>query len=83
LEQTELVDGFQLVVLILPNVRNSELAQMLLVLIMPHALPTEANVLLMEPNVLRKVLAQLISLKCLVILEVQTEFANSPQILAD
>lgn len=77
------MDGFQLVVLILPNVRSSELAQMLLGLIMPHALPTEANVLLMEPNVLREVLAQLILLKCLVILEVQMEFANSHQILAD
>jgi hypothetical protein len=85
LEQTELVDGFQLMELMLPNVRNSELVQMLLELIISHVLPMEANVLLMEPNVLKKVLAQHISLSQLVILEVQMEFANSQQhqILAD
>lgn len=77
------MDGFQLVELMPPNVRNSELVQMLLVLIMPHVLPTEANVLLTEPNVLIRVLAQLILLKFLVTLVEQTEFANSHQILAD
>lgn len=56
---------------------------MLLELIISHVPPMEANVLLMEPNVSNMVLAQHILLNRLVISEVQTEFANSHQILAD
>ena len=77
--------GFQLMELMLPNVRNSELVQTLLELIMPHVLPMEATVLLTELNVLTRALAQLILLNHPVTIEEQMEFVNSlqPQILAD
>ena len=79
------MDGFQLMELMLPNVRNSELVQTLLEPIMPHALPMETTVLPTDLNVLTRVLAQHILLNHPVTLEDQMEFVNSfqPQILAD
>ena len=76
-----IVDGFQLTGKMQLNARNSWHARMPPLLIMLLALPMEPIVLLMELNVSRRVLVLPTLLPLLVTLEVQMEFANSPQVL--
>ena len=75
------MDGLHLMEVVLANVRNSKLVQIWQALLMTHALPMEPIVLLTELNVSRRVLVLLTLLPLLVTLEVQMEFANSPQVL--
>ena len=82
-EQTELVDGFQLMELMLPNVRNSGLVltpKLQIFFLVKHM---EAIVLQTVPNVLTRVPALVILLKLPVKRKGQMEFVYTFLHLAD